>query len=113
MVETGQQEYPWLGDAIPKWITVMDFTDMAENLNYNFLRTGNYPNEKLVYELADRLGMIIEEEVPNIKNQEFSAEVQEQQLKEMIRRDRNHPSIMFWSMGSETNRPVDSKIAVY
>ncbi len=108
---TRYQEYPWLGDAIPKWITVMDLKDMAENLNYNFLKTGNYPNEKLAYDLADRLGMIIEEEVPNIKNQEFSAEVQEQQVKEMIRRDRNHPSIVFWSMGSETNHPVDSKIA--
>jgi len=45
-------------------------------------------------------------------NQEFSSEVQEQQLKEMIRRDRNHPSIMFWSMGNETSHPVDSKIGV-
>ena len=108
---TRYQEYPWLGDAIPKWITVMDFSDMAENLNYNFLKTGNYPNGKLAYELADSLGLIIEEEVPNIRNQEFSTEVQEQQLKEMIRRDRNHPGIVFWSMGSETNRPVDSKIA--
>jgi len=33
------QEYPWLGDAIPKWITDMDFKDIAENLNYNFMRT--------------------------------------------------------------------------
>ena len=48
----------------------------------------------------------------DIKNQEFSAEVQEQQMKEMIRRDRNHPSIMFWSMGNETNHAVDSKFAV-
>jgi len=33
-------------------------------------------------------------------------------MKEMIRRDRNHPSIMIWSMGNETNRAVDSKFAV-
>ena len=56
--------------------------------------------------------MIIDEELPSIKNQEFSAEVQEQQMKEMIRRDSNHPSIMFWSMGNETNHAVDSKFAV-
>ena len=106
------QEYPWLGDAIPKWITVMDCTDMAENLNYNFVKTAHYPNDKLVYDLADRLGIAIDEESPSIRNQEFSVEVQEQQMKEMIRRDRNHPGIMLWSMGNETNHPVDSKLAV-
>jgi len=102
------QEYPWLGDAIPKWITEMDYYDMAVNLNYNFMRTAHYPNDKLVYELADKYGIAIDEESPGIKNQLFSAEVQEQQMKEMIRRDRNHPSIMFWSMGNETNHAVDS-----
>lgn len=106
------QEYPWLGDAIPKWITQMDFRDIDENLNYNFMRTAHYPNDKLVYDLADRYGIIIDEESPSIKNQDFSAEVQEQQMKEMIRRDRNHPSIMLWSMGNETNHAVDSKYAV-
>ena len=106
------QEYPWLGDAIPKWITLMDFSDMAENLNYNFMRTAHYPNDKYVYELTDKFGVIVDEESPSIKNQDFSAEVQEQQMKEMIRRDRNHPSIMFWSMGNETNHAVDSKYAV-
>ncbi len=106
------QEYPWVGDAIPKWITAMDYFDMAENMNYNFMRTAHYPNDKLVYELADNFGIAIDEESPSIKNQVFSVEVQEQQMKEMIRRDRNHPSIMFWSMGNETNHAVDSKFAV-
>jgi|WetSurMetagenome_2_1015567.scaffolds.fasta_scaffold00041_58 beta-galactosidase len=105
------QEYPWLGDAIPKWITEMDFRDIAVNLNYNFMRTAHYPNDKYVYDLTDRYGIMIDEESPSIKNQSFSPEVQEMQMKEMIRRDRNHPSIMFWSMGNETNHAVDSKIA--
>ncbi|MCU0472702.1 MAG: DUF4982 domain-containing protein [Bacteroidales bacterium] len=106
------QEYPWLGDAIPKWLTLMDYTDMAENLNYNFMRTAHYPNDKYVYELADKFGIVIDEESPSIKNQTFSVDVQVQQVKEMIRRDRNHPSIMFWSMGNETNHAVDSKFAI-
>jgi beta-galactosidase len=106
------QEYPWLGDAIPKWITLMDYTDIADNLNYNFMRTAHYPNDEYVYELTDKYGIVIDEESPSIKNQDFSPEVQKQQMTEMIRRDRNHPSIMFWSMGNETNRAVDSKYAV-
>jgi beta-galactosidase len=106
------QEYPWLGDAIPKWITEMDFEDIDKNLNYNFMRTAHYPNDMIVYDITDKFGIIINEESPSIKNQDFSPEVQEQQMKEMIRRDRNHPSIMIWSMGNETNHAVDSKYAV-
>ncbi len=103
------QEYPWLGDAIPKWLTEMDYKDMAENLNYNFMRTAHYPNDPLVYHLTDKYGIAIDEELPNIKNQTFDKDVQQQMLKEMIRRDRNHPSIMLWSMGNETNHAADSK----
>ncbi|WP_300603562.1 glycoside hydrolase family 2 TIM barrel-domain containing protein [Niabella sp.] len=103
------QEYAWLGDAIPKWITEMDYKDMAENLNYNFMRTAHYPNDKRVYQLTDQYGIAIDEELPNIKNQVFDKETQQQMLKEMIRRDRNHPSIMLWSMGNETNHAADSK----
>jgi beta-galactosidase len=106
------QDFPWLGDAIPKWITLMDIRDLAENLNYNFLRTAHYPNDKFVYDLTDKFGVLAAEELPNIGNQEFSPEVQEQQLKEMIRRDRNHPSIIFWSLGNETDHAVNSKYAI-
>jgi len=104
-----QEEYPWIGDAIPEWIEIMDYTDMTENLNYNFVKTSHYPNNKLVYELTDKLGIVVDEESPGINNQEFAAVVQEQQIREMIRRDRNHPSIMMWSMGSDTNHVADSK----
>jgi beta-galactosidase len=90
----------------------MDFADIAENLNYNFIRTAHYPNDKMVYDLTDKYGIVVDEETPSIKNQEFSPEVQEQQMKEMIRRDRNHPSIMIWSMGNETDHAADSKFAV-
>ena len=52
----------------------------------------------------DRNGICINEELPNIKNQNFSKEVQEQNCREMIRRDRNHPrsSSGRWAAG---NRP--------
>jgi beta-galactosidase len=106
------QEYPWLGDAIPKWITSMDIADIAGNLNYNFIRTAHYPNDRIVYDLTDKYGMVVDEGVPYVGNQEFSPEVQVQQLKEMIRRDRNHPSIMIWSMGDGTNHMADSKYAL-
>jgi hypothetical protein len=102
------QEYPWLGDAMPKWMHTRDLEDMRRNLNVNFQRTVHYPNDPLVYDSADRLGTILIEEVPNIKDIAFGRDIQRQNVREMIRRDRNHPSIFIWSMGNETNQPADS-----
>ncbi len=105
------QEYPWLGDAIPKWLTRRDMLDIKNNLGHNFIRAAHYPNDPYLYHLTDSLGLISVEEVPNIKHIDFGEKIQKQNLKAMIRRDRNHPSILFWSMGNETNDAADSKWA--
>lgn len=106
------QEWPWLGDATPKSLQLLDMYDIRVNLNNNFMRTAHYPNDPCIYDFNDHNGVITIEELPNDKRQEFSGEVQVQQLRETIRRDRDHPSILFWSMGNETDHAVDSKFAV-
>lgn len=103
------QEYPWLGDAHPKWIAKMDLEDIKYNLGHNFMRLTHYPNDEYLYKLADSMGIIMVEEVPNIKSIDFDEEIQKQNVVEMIRRDRNHPSIFFWSVGNETKDAADSK----
>ena len=105
------EEFPWLGHAFPKWIARRDMEDMKFGLDINYMRTAHYPNDPSVYDFMDRHGICINEELPNIKNQNFSKEVQEQNCREMIRRDRNHPSIVIWSMGNETDHACDSRYA--
>ncbi len=102
------QEYPWLGDAIPKWIHEHDLEDIRHNMGLYFQRTVHYPNDPYVYDLSDRLGIITIEELPNIKDIPFGRDVQRSMLTEVIRRDRNHPSIFIWSIGNETDHPADS-----
>ena len=106
------QEYPWLGDAIPKWLSRKDLLDIRQNMEMNFYRGTHYTQDSYVYDLCDSLGLMVCEDVPNVKNKAFSEEVQKQQLTEMIRRDRNHPSIIFWSMGDETDHAAHSEWAV-
>ncbi len=103
------QDFPWLGDAIPKWLTLMDLKDISENLKYNFIQTGNYPDDKYVYDLTDKFGIVVQEDSPELDDKVFSVPVQEQQIKEMVRRDRNHPSIMIWNTGNDLNRNAVSK----
>jgi hypothetical protein len=105
------EEYIWLGQAFPKWIEERDLLDIANGLEMNFMRAAHYPNAQSVYHFMDNHGIAITMEVPNIKNQDFCPIVQEQNLRAMIRRHRNHPSVMMWSMGNETDRPVDGRIA--
>lgn len=103
------QEYPWLGDAMPRWLTERDTRDIRHGMNTNFMRTAHYPQSPMIYDLHDSLGIITVEEVPNDKNIEFDRQVQENNMREMVRRDRNHPSIMFWSVGNETSCAADSR----
>jgi hypothetical protein len=104
------QEYPWLGGVIPDWLTALDFTNITGSLKYNFLRTAHYPNSRLVYEQADKYGVVINEEAPFINSQGYSQEVHELQIREMIRRDRNHPSILFWSPGVTSGSSGSAKM---
>lgn len=101
------QDFPWLGDAVPMWLQIRDLEDMRR-MGFNFQRTAHYTQAQQIYDFCDRNGIIVTEESPNIKDIDFGRDVQKQMLVEMIRRDRNHPSIFFWSIGNETDHPADS-----
>lgn len=105
------QDYAWLGTAMPDWLHEKDMRDL-KRIGVNFLRTVHFPQAPLIYDLADQLGIVICEEVPCIKNRPFSPRIQEQMVREMIRRDRNHPSVFYWSVGNETKNAADSAWAV-
>ncbi|MBR5924461.1 MAG: DUF4982 domain-containing protein [Bacteroidales bacterium] len=103
------QEYPWLGDAIPYFIHRMDLFDIKYNLGCNALRPGQYCSGPEVFALADSLGLITFAELPNVKNRNFSPEMQRIQAVEMVRKLRNNPSVLLFDMGDETDRAADSK----
>ncbi|HPT32793.1 MAG TPA: glycoside hydrolase family 2 TIM barrel-domain containing protein, partial [Prolixibacteraceae bacterium] len=106
------EEYVWLGAAFPDWIAERDMDDIRFGLEANFMRTAHYPQDPSIYSYTDTRGICINEELPNIKKLPFNDTIQERNCREMIRRDRNHPSILFWSMGNETDDACDSRIAV-
>ncbi|HEX7845707.1 MAG TPA: glycoside hydrolase family 2 TIM barrel-domain containing protein, partial [Chitinophagaceae bacterium] len=87
------QEYPWVGDAMPDFIHEMDLRDMKENLNCNFVRAGHYPTAPYIYNRCDQMGLITVGDLPNVKDKDFSFLNQQQQAIELVRQQRNHPSI--------------------
>jgi beta-galactosidase len=84
-----------------------DREDMALMLEMgaNMDRTSHYQQSQLWYELADRAGMVLWTEIPLVYDVVDTPELFEnakEQLRELIRQNYNHPSILFWGIGNET-----------
>ncbi len=79
---------------------------LMKEASVNYIRTSHYPREPRFYELADSLGFYIIDEVPfgfgdkNLSDSTFYPVLQ-QRAQATIRRDKNHPSVLVWSLGNE------------
>ncbi len=79
---------------------------LMKEASVNYIRTSHYPREPRFYELADSLGFYIIDEVPfgfgdkHLYDSTYYAVLQ-QRAQATIRRDKNHPSVLIWSLGNE------------
>ena len=79
---------------------------LMKEASINYIRTSHYPREPRFYELADSLGFYIIDEVPfgygdkNLSDSTFYPVLQ-QRAQATIRRDKNHPAVLIWSLGNE------------
>lgn len=97
------QDYAGLGNAVAESLQVKDLELIKEN-GFNFLRLAHYPQDNSVLEAADRLGLLIWEEIPVVNLITISEAFNENSktmLTEMIRQHRNHPSIIIWGYMNE------------
>lgn len=83
----------------------------AKELGCNFVRLTHYPHNEHMVRLADKLGIMLWEEVPLWQNIQFSnpeiLNKADTMLKEMITRDKNRCSVIMWSLSNETSPSVD------
>lgn len=98
---------------------------LMKEFNINAVRCSHYPNDPLWYKLCDRYGLYVINEA-NIETHGMGAEFQSwfdktrhpaylpewapahmDREKRMVERDKNHPSVIIWSLGNECgNGPV-------
>jgi beta-galactosidase len=75
-----------------------------KEMGANFVRLAHYPQDPAVLDAADRLGLLIWEEVPVVNyvtvSPAFTA-TSEDMLRDMIRQHRNHPSVVMWGVMNE------------
>lgn len=84
----------------------------AKELGCNYVRLAHYPHNEYMVKLADKIGLLVWEEIPVYWTVDFSnsktLENAKNQLKEAITRDKNRAAIIIWSMANETP-PSDNR----
>ncbi|WP_113661755.1 glycoside hydrolase family 2 protein [Pedobacter nanyangensis] len=78
----------------------------AKELNCNYVRLAHYPHNEEMNRLADEMGLLVWAEVPvywtiSWENQDTYNNAQ-QQLTDLIERDKNRAAVIIWSIGNET-----------
>tara|TARA_R110002049_G_scaffold138450_2_gene298540 strand:- start:3695 stop:5515 length:1821 start_codon:yes stop_codon:yes gene_type:complete len=78
----------------------------AKELGCNYVRLAHYPHNEYIVKLADKMGLMVWEEIPVYWTVDFTNEKSlanaKNQLSEAITRDKNRASIIIWSMANET-----------
>jgi len=105
---------PYSGYAVSLERMREDILLMKRN-NINAVRTSHYPNDPRWYDLCDEYGLYVMDEanleanLENARNPVVDPNYRDAAIYRdigMVERDKNHPSVIFWSLGNENN--IDS-----
>ncbi|MET9083908.1 glycoside hydrolase family 2 TIM barrel-domain containing protein [Streptomyces sp. NPDC004237] len=84
---------------------------VLKRFGFNAIRTAHYPNDPALYDLADELGFYVVDEA-DIESHDHAHEIADDprylnafvdRVSRMVLRDKNHPSIIVWSLGNESD----------
>ena len=90
-------------------LTLKDMRMMKE-ASVNYMRLSHYPREPRFYELADSLGFYLVDEVPfgfgdkHLSSRSYQ-DILMTRAEATVHRDKNHPSVLVWSVGNENPLP--------
>lgn len=109
---------PDLGHVVTMERMVQDILLMKRN-NINTVRTSHYPNDERWYDLCDRYGLYVMDEA-NIESHGMGYDPETSlgndpvwqaahitRVAAMVERDKNHASVIFWSLGNEAGPGVN------
>jgi beta-galactosidase len=101
------QTYPYIGAAAPARLQKRDAEILKFELGCNIVRTSHYPQSPHFLNRCDEIGLLVFEEIPGWQHigDEDWQNISLNELETMIKRDRNHPSIILW--GVRINESLD------
>jgi beta-galactosidase len=97
-----------LGAAVNRRATERQL-EILRSMGANAIRTSHNPPSPELLETCDRMGFLVMDEAFDVWTgkkvdndyHKYFAEWSERDLRDMVRRDRNHPSVVLWSIGNE------------
>lgn len=83
-----------------------------KQFNFNCIRTSHYPNDPYFYELCDSFGILVIDEgnyethgIGGLLSNDMNwTHAMMERSSRMVMRDKNHPSVIIWSLGNEAGR---------
>ncbi|RKR84321.1 beta-galactosidase [Mucilaginibacter gracilis] len=102
---------PVKGKALSRDIILRD-VQTIKRFNFNCIRTSHYPMDPYLYDLCDQYGILVIDEAnlethglgSKLSNDPVWAGAYLDRVTRMVMRDKNHPSIIIWSLGNEAGR---------
>jgi len=100
------EEAPFRGGRAYSREDALTLLNWAKQLGVNFVRLAHYPHNEFMLREADRLGIMVWSEIPVywtiLWENPATLENAQNQLREMITRDKNRAAVIIWSMANET-----------
>ena len=94
------QTFPFVGQAMPGRVQREDAVILRRKLKCNIVRTSHYPQSRHFLDACDEEGLLVLEEIPGWQHigDENWKEISLDNVKRMVERDWNHPSIILWGV---------------
>ncbi len=111
-----QDTHPRYGRAIDTETMLKDIT-MMKQANINTLRTSHYPRQPKMYAMMDAFGIYCMDEADvechyvgtTLSSNSVWQTSMNDRTTRMVKRDRNHPAVIFWSLGNESGEGSNFK----
>lgn len=104
------ESYPWIGNALSNNASLRDAVIIKAS-GMNCIRVGHYCQDPSFYDACDSLGILLVNCTPGwqfFNKSETFISNSLNDIRQMIRRDRNHPSILLWEVSlNEAYPPAD------